>query len=408
MRKKKRRLVFGSVFVSTFILLILAMPYVMNVAVKSSASASDPARGEISYFRADLFDYEPVKRSTNGSFLVGKTRYYDDAALLLFGSKDGQKNSAAVDGQVKSRTASGSVVKGLSEHNRWVSGQRYKVVSGLVSSELGVGGIISLAANRTAISGSMGVKLFDVTSASTYKGAYSFPFENVGDGYLQYDSSKNHVQVTKTVGDDGLLKMDRVDGSSAYGFMPYNKVSTSKGLNENGYYALSGSPNFFFGMRVEVPFVMTKGGKITTYDGSDENMELIITGDDDVWVFVDGVLVLDLGGIHEKVDGSIDFATGVVTTTGNHFDEREGKYRDEVTTISVENTFIKSLSVGRHKLQVFYLERGGSVSNCKLKFRLQEDKTPDEGENSSGEIAGPATKEPTETEVQTGGPIVAR
>lgn len=399
MRKMKRRLVFGSVFTSCLILLILAMPYVMNVAVKSSANTSDPAKGEVSYFRADLFDYEPSKRSANGSFLVGKTEYDDDAALFLFRQRDVK---------MKSRTMESSVVTGLEEHNKWVSGQKYKVVQGLVRNELGAGGIINLANNRTAISGTMGVELFDLTDATTYKGAYAFPFENIGDGCLQYDSSRNHVQATKKVGEDGLLCMNRVDGSSAYGFMPYNKLSTSKGLDENGYYALSGSPNFFFGMKVDVPFVMTKGGKITTYSGEEKDMELTITGDDDVWVFVDGVLVLDIGGIHNKVDGSINFSTGVVTTIGNHFDENEKQYRNEVTTVFVENTFIKSLSVGRHRLQVFYLERGGSMSNCKITFRLQEDKTPDEMLGSSDKIVGPATKEPTEAEEQTGGPIVAQ
>jgi fibro-slime domain-containing protein len=399
MRKMKRRLVFGLAFASTLILLILAMPYVMNVAVKSSASVSDPTKGEISYFRADLFDYEPSKRSTNGNFLVGRTECSDDATLFLF---------RQMDGQVKSGTIDRTVVTGLSEHNKWISGQKYKVVEGLVGNSLGAEDVIDLANNRIAVSGTTGVKLFDVTDGGTYKGAYSFPFENVGHGYLQYDSSKNHIQATKTVGEGGLLKLNRFDGSSVYGFMPFNKVSASKGLDENGYYALSGSPNFFFGMKVDVPFVFTKGGKMTTFTGDEVDMEFNVLGDDDVWVYIDGHLVLDMGGIHSKVDGSINFATGVVTTTGNHFDEREGKYRDEVTTVSVENTFIKSLSVGRHKLQVFYLERGGSASNCKISFRLQEDKTPEEYEGSSGEIVGPATKEPTEAEVQTRGPIVAQ
>ncbi|MBE5934538.1 MAG: hypothetical protein E7262_01935 [Lachnospiraceae bacterium] len=400
MRKHKKRLVFGSFFVSSLILLILAMPYIMNVAVKSSANDIDPSVGDISYFRADLFDYEPSKRSTNGNFMVGETEYDDDAALLLFRQKEGQAKSVT--------SMERTVVKGLGEHNKSISGQNYKVVQGLVRNKLGTGNIIDLANNRIAVSGSARVKLFDVTDGATYKGAYGFPFVNVGDGYLQYDSSKNHVQVTKTVGEDGLLKMNRFDGSSKYGFMPFNRISASKGLDENGYYALSGSQNFFFGMKVEVPFVMTKGGKMTTHAGAEEDMELDITGDDDVWVFVDGVLVLDMGGIHSKVDGSINFATGVVTTTGNHFDEREERFSDEITTISVENTFIKSLSVGRHKLQVYYLERGGSYSNCRITFRLQEDKTPDDYEGLSDDLAGPATKEPTEAEELAGGPIVAQ
>jgi fibro-slime domain-containing protein len=147
---------------------------------------------------------------------------------------------------------------------------------------------------------------------------------------------------------------------------------------------------------------------VITGTGQEKDMMFEYAGDGEVWVYIDDRLVLDIGGVHSSVKGSINLATGVVTSEGNHLDETTGRYNADVSTVMVEDTYIKSLSVGRHKLQVFYLERGGSVSNCKLKFRLQEDKTPDEGENSSGAIAGPATKEPTETEVQTGGPIVAR
>ena len=75
MRRIKRFIAFGFVFVFSFALLMIAMPYVMKMAVKSSASASDLELGKISYYKADLFDYEPSKRSVNGNFLLGKTEF---------------------------------------------------------------------------------------------------------------------------------------------------------------------------------------------------------------------------------------------------------------------------------------------------------------------------------------------
>jgi fibro-slime domain-containing protein/LPXTG-motif cell wall-anchored protein len=199
--------------------------------------------------------------------------------------------------------------------------------------------------------------------------------------------------VTDEINSSQLLKMMRYDVASSTGFMPFNKLNTSKDPDENGQYALSGNRNFYFGMKVDVPFVMTKGGKITTYDGKESDMIFKFSGDDDMWVFIDGRLVLDLGGVHDKVTGEINFATGVVRTVGNHYDANTGKYKTDVTTETVNNTYVESMSVGRHSLQVFFLERGGQVSNCKITFRLQEDQTPDETEKPE-DIVGP-TEEPT-------------
>jgi fibro-slime domain-containing protein len=236
------------------------------------------------------------------------------------------------------------------------------------------------------------VKLFDIDDPKTFRGSYSFPFVNIGDGYLEFDSSKNHVEVTRKMDsskDGGLLKMKRYERASSEGFMPFNKINVSKGLDENGYYALSGNKNYCFGMKMEIPFVMSKGGKITTYSGKEEDMIFKISGDDDMWVYVDGELVLDLGGIHHQVEGMINFATGVVSTTGNHINDGTGLYNKEVTTVLSENTSIKKLSGGRHKLQVFYLERGSSVSNCKITVRVQEDQTPRETVAPEEDIVGP-------------------
>ena len=384
MRRMKRFLAFGSIFVLSFALLMIAMPYVMKLAVKSSAGASEPGVGRISYFKADLFDYEPSKRSVNGNFLLGKKEYATDSAFVFFNLKDINESPEKYNRQR---------IPMPGEHNSWVSSYKYKVVDGLVDKKLSENGTISLTNNRIAVSGTTPVKLFDSTNSRTYKGAYSFPFVNVGDGYLRYDSSKNHVQVTKQVGEDKLLMMDRFDGASKEGFMPFNKVNTSLGKDENGYYALSGNKNFCFGSRFEIPFIMSKGGKVITASGKEKDMMFEFAGSGELWVYVDGVLVLDIGGIHNSAEGKINFSKGVVTVTGNHLDERTMKYNTQVSTMVVEDTFIKSLSVGRHKLQVFYLERGGLSSDCSIRFRLKEDKTPKENQDAMEDFVGPRSEE---------------
>jgi fibro-slime domain-containing protein len=211
---------------------------------------------------------------------------------------------------------------------------------------------------------------------------------------VQFDSSKNHIQITGELNKNtGLLDMLRYDDKvSSIGFMPFNKLSTSVEPDEDGYYALSGDKNFYFGMKVEIPFVMPKGGKVSINDDEADDMMFSFSGDDDLWVFVDDELVLDLGGVHEQISGQINFASGIVTTVGNHFNDEIGKYNTEVTTEMVESTSIKNLAVGRHKLQIFYLERGGNVSKCKMTFRLQEDQTPDEV-LVEDTFVGPNTKE---------------
>jgi fibro-slime domain-containing protein len=385
MRRMKKSLTFGSIFVLSLTLLMIAMPYILKIAVKSNASSVDPDMGSIKYYKADLFDYGSSKRSTNGNFLLGNDEVESDATLFLFDQDECN---------VKTKAYTGQTVPVPGEHNSWNAAYRYKVAKGLVNCLLDVEGNIVLAQDRIAVSDMKKVKLFDVTDTSTFKGTYSFPFENIGEGYVQFDSSKNHIQITGELNKNtGLLDMLRYDDKvSSIGFMPFNKLSTSVEPDEDGYYALSGDKNFYFGMKVEIPFVMPKGGKVSINDDEADDMMFSFSGDDDLWVFVDDELVLDLGGVHEQISGQINFASGIVTTVGNHFNDEIGKYNTEVTTEMVESTSIKNLAVGRHKLQIFYLERGGNVSKCKMTFRLQEDQTPDEV-LVEDTFVGPNTKE---------------
>ena len=84
-------------------------------------------------------------------------------------------------------------------------------------------------------------------------------------------------------------------------------------------------------------------------------------GDDDVWVFVDGKLLLDLGGVHAALGGSIDFSRGIVTTT-----ERDG----DTVTKTFQQILGHNITEGAHNLSFCYLERGRSMSNCAIYFNL--------------------------------------
>ena len=139
----------------------------------------------------------------------------------------------------------------------------------------------------------------------------------------------------------------------------------------------STSLNHHFGMSMTTEFVQPTNGKTT--DG--EDMIFKFSGDDDVWVYIDGVLVGDLGGIHEKATLEINFATGAVHV--GHVDNANDPEKTiQDTTIKAMfqaagadtsnrrfsgNTFLSS---SKHTLSFFYLERGAGASNMSLKFNL--------------------------------------
>ena len=117
--------------------------------------------------------------------------------------------------------------------------------------------------------------------------------------------------------------------------------------------------NLWFGMRTDVQFGLpdTPGEKLAdgTYGNKDvygNDMHFKFTGDDDVWILVDGKVVLDLGGIHQAAEGDINFSTGEVRVNGK-----------SVGTLS-------GIEPGEHTLSILYLERGSSMSNCAIYFNL--------------------------------------
>ncbi len=117
--------------------------------------------------------------------------------------------------------------------------------------------------------------------------------------------------------------------------------------------------NYWFGMSMDVRFYLPDapgttdaGGNYGNQDIYGKDMHFKFSGDDDVWVLVDGKLVLDIGGIHGIESGDINFATGAVTVNGQR-----------VSTLS-------GIGEGEHTLTVLYLERGSSQSNCAIYFNL--------------------------------------
>lgn len=208
-------------------------------------------------------------------------------------------------------------------------------------------------------------------------------------GYYVYDSYGsngnyavyNHTTNSFDVYDKAGVYKDSVSDANRGQFFPFD--SAGKVFKENdGQLSPIGITdgtndklNYHFGMSMTTEFVQPTGGKTT--DNND--MVFKFSGDDDVWVYIDGVLVGDLGGIHEKATLDINFATGVVRV--GHIDGANGspKYFPDTTIKAMfkaagadttnfrDNTFRDST---KHTLSFFYLERGAGASNMSLKFNL--------------------------------------
>lgn len=195
--------------------------------------------------------------------------------------------------------------------------------------------------------------------------------------YAVYNSTTNSFDVYDKA---GVYKGDASKETNLGQFFPFD--SASKVFDENGNNLspkkiVDGSTdlNHHFGMSMTTEFVQPNGGKTT----KNEDMIFEFSGDDDVWVYIDGVLVGDLGGIHEKATLKINFATGAVHV--GHIDNANDPEK------TIQDTTIKAMfdAAGantsnfsgstfsdstKHKLSFFYLERGAGASNMSLKFNL--------------------------------------
>lgn len=222
-------------------------------------------------------------------------------------------------------------------------------------------------------------------ASSVYEGL-NFPFnESTFNGITtySYDSFTDKNRVIET--DD--FKVDKysnatVGNDKGVGFFPFDKTTATKNANKYGY-----------GTEFDIDFYMSETGKLTAADGTQKDITFNFSGDDDVWVYVDGVLVLDLGGAHKVSSGSINFSDMQViykaaVDSSDNINNRTAdpktndKYATDekyVTTVDLAKIFKANgaefnnkNSSKKHTLQMFYMERGSFDSNCSISFNLPQ------------------------------------
>lgn len=215
--------------------------------------------------------------------------------------------------------------------------------------------------------------------------------------YLKQDSGQNSdskyfLQSTNNRGSSENVNASS-DKQGQYGYFPFNETATG---------GVASTYNYGFGTKLQMDFTLTDDGMVETNKiGEDNkkvktNIKFFFSGDDDVWVFIDGKLALDVGGAHGKVSGLLEFGetkdgknsvTAYVskvkkggTAKDNDIDEKTVnsavktvKYNGNDIYFYAKNTNLEPLDKGKkHTLTMYYMERGMWESNMAVAFNFPD------------------------------------
>ena len=232
-----------------------------------------------------------------------------------------------------------------------------------------------------------------------------------GVKYWWFDSSKTSLYLRKDTNSDQLYLGNDSTGettaeylseashnvdsasdpnkvSTPYGFFPFNETTTSKSAVRY---------NYGYGAKLEIPFTLTSTGTVQDNYGNDIPIRFYFSGDDDVWVFIDNQLVLDIGGAHARVSGVLEFdqrdnkkntVTSYVSRVKNSktdnygaedCDENKHETETSITYLGTTEKYYKNasvsipnLSTGKHTITMYYMERGMWESNMAVAFNFPD------------------------------------
>ena len=207
--------------------------------------------------------------------------------------------------------------------------------------------------------------------------------------YLGNDSKE---ETTANYTSDASLNVDSANStgsvSTKYGFFPFNENTTSQSAVRY---------NYGYGAKLEIPFTLTSTGTVEDKHNNEIPIRFYFSGDDDVWVFIDDQLVLDIGGDHARVSGVLEFdqrdnkkntVTSYVSRVKNSktdnygaedCDENKHETETSITYLGTTEKYYKNasvhidnLSTGKHTLTMYYMERGMWESNMAVAFNFPD------------------------------------
>lgn len=341
--------------------------YTINTTFYDYYTDTEVANGwRTSTYQNSHGDWEPYTKLNKA--LADYAKAYNVKRPLYFGN--------FFDKEDDYKGASGS---DLVNFSNWVNnssrlgGYNYSIV-GLTGKTLtGTGKNINYYSNTGANENGAAMPLFDANwltskNLATVVNA-EFPMrKGNSDGvtYYEFDSASKDAVWLSGYGSDKLTmnygnqSKDWVydagknygNSDNGVGFFPFDISKSNGGTTDNNAY------DFAFGMRTDIEFNVGKDGKINGV-----SQVFNFTGDDDLWVFIDDQLVLDLGGDHKKAEGSINFNTKSVSVT-------TGTKSVDAVTRNQNFTFDNQDPSKTHTLTMFYMERGMIESNLKFGFNF--------------------------------------